>query len=77
MRDHGADPPLRRKRAICGNIRFIERLRRAAARVPRKELERVRADGDGLLPHMHKPLRRGKMAPDPDHHVLLFLLFCL
>ena len=55
MRDDGADPVLCRKRAVRRKIRRIKRLRRAAARVSREELERIRADGNGFFSHVQKP----------------------
>ena len=74
MRDDRADSVLCRKRTVRRKIRLIKRLRRAAARVAREELERIRTDGNGFFSHVQKPFRRGKVASNLLHRILLLFL---
>ena len=77
MGDHRADAPLRSERAVCCNIRFIQRLCCAAPRVARKKLECVRTDGQRFVPHVQKAFRAGKVASYLRHMSLLLYRFFL
>ena len=64
VRHERAEALFDRPRAERRNIALFHLCRRAAARVARKEGERVRAERRGALPHRHIPSGRGYMVAE-------------
>ena len=64
VRHKRAEALFGRPRAKRRDVRFLHLGRRAAARIARKEGERVRAERRGALPHRHIPSGRGYMVAE-------------